>query len=190
MMTKKLFQTDMDWASDLEMLGSAINAGLPIHDSIELVSKRGSSSWSWTFSLVHQKYESAGNLSVALSYAKTQVGDRRFDLLAEMLSANQQLGGAGIVDWISQSAVLCRRAATSIEESASRLRSVLGVARLGVLSPWIMCALLASRPENLASYLSGQGLLILAIGALLSGLAWVIALKIAKMPPATRGLAA
>jgi len=183
-------QRNMDWAADLELLASALSAGLPIHDALLLLCQRASQSWREAFGIVAEKYDSTGNLSLSLVHAKNLVADSRFDLLAEVLIANHQLGGGGLVDWLNQAASFSRNRATSTEDNASRIRSVVGVARLGVFSPWIMAFLLATRVENLATYLAPSGLAVLTFGFSLSVFAWVAIKKSSKLPVAGRCLAA
>jgi len=187
--TDKSFQKDMDWAADLEMLASGLAAGLAQAEAIQLVSQRGSPTWSLAFRAVAQKYVQLSNLSVALAESKNRVADFRFDLLAELLIANQQLGGGGLLTTLSQDAQEARLRATSNEDSMSRIRSVVSIAKLGVSSPWIMFILLATREENRQAYFSSTGWAVLAFGFALTLFAWLIIKRTARMPAVARGLA-
>ena len=188
-MSTKTFRKDMDWAADLEMLASGLAAGLGQAQAIMLVGQRGSLTWRPSFSLVSELYQRSSNLPVALAEAKPLVADFRFDLLCELLSANHQLGGSGLLPSLTQNAETARLRASSQEESMSRVRSVLGIARLGVSSPWIMCLLLSTRTENRQAYLTGSGPLVLTIGAAITILAWLLIKRTSQMPAVTRGLA-
>ena len=188
-MANKVSRKDLDWAADLEMLASAMGAGLSNGESIAVLSQRSSASWRGTFQLLNQKFEQRSNLSVALSETKQAVADLRFDLLAELMIAHNQLGGPGLVDSILRSAAGARLRAAAHEDVQARLRAVLAVTRLGVVSPWLMALLLSSRRENLDAFLTGSGPLILAIGATLTLVAWRMVVLIAKLPAPLRGLA-
>ena len=188
-MAANSFRSEMDWAADLEMLASGLAAGLSQSDSIQLVSSRGSETWRESFSKVCEKYERSSNLAAALSESKHVVADFRFDLLCELLVANHQLGGGGLLPSLMQNAQSARLRASSQEESMSRVRSVLSVARLGVSSPWIMLLLLSSRTENQQAYFTGPGPIVLVIGAAVTVFAWVLIRRSSKMPQPVRGLA-
>jgi tight adherence protein B len=185
----KAVRKDLDWAADLEMLASAMGAGLSNSESISLLSQRSSDSWRGAFELLNQKFEQRSNISVALAETKHAVADFRFDLLAELMVANNQLGGSGLVDSISRSAAGARLRAAANEDVQTRLRAVLAVTRLGVASPWLMALLLSTRRENLDAFVTGSGPLVIAFGATLTLVAWRIVVVIAKLPAPLRGLA-
>lgn len=188
-MANSKLREDLDWASDLELFASALSSGLQIHDSLNLLAQRSSKSWQRTFQQISTSLESLGSVSIALSEAKHRLADYRCDLFCELLIAHQQLGGGGLIEVITQAAEQARTRATATEESASRIRSVLAVARLGVLSPWIMAAVLASRPDNFSAFETQSGLSVLAIGAIVTAFSWVVVKRLAVMPPPYRGLA-
>jgi tight adherence protein B len=188
-MSNKKLREDLDWASDLELFASALSSGLQIHDSLDLLAQRSSKSWRRAFQQISISLESLGSVSIALSEAKHRLADYRCDLFCELLIAHQQLGGGGLVEVITQAAEQARTRATANEDSASRIRSVLAVARLGVLSPWIMVAVLATRQDNLSAFETQSGLSVLAIGATITAYSWIVAKRLALMPPPYRGLA-
>jgi len=181
---------DLDWAADLEMLASSIGCGLSNSEALRLLGQRSSPTWRSTFELLQNNYSRRENLALALVETKHTVADHRFDLLAELLVAHIQFGGAGLVDSLSRSAANSRAQSATEDDVKARLRSVLAITRLGVLAPWVMALLLSSRPENLSAFFNDSGPWVLACGGLLTMAAWRLVVLISRLPMATRGLAA
>jgi len=180
---------DLDWASDLEMLASAIGSGLKNSEALQLLGQRSSHTWRSTFELLQNNYLRRENLALALVETKLMVADYRFDLLAELLVAHGQFGGAGLVESLTRFATNSRSQSATEDDVRSRLRSVLAITRLGVLAPWLMALLLSSRPENLSAFFTDSGPWVLVCGGLLTLAAWRLVVLISRLPIPTRGLA-
>jgi tight adherence protein B len=61
-------------------------------------------------------------------------------------------------------------------------------ARLAVAAPWVVLALLASRPEAVDAYNSPTGVVVLAVGAALSVVAYRVMVRVGRLPEETRVL--
>jgi len=61
-------------------------------------------------------------------------------------------------------------------------------ARLAVAAPWIVLAMLSSRPESLQAYSRPAGVLVLAIGAALSFVAYRVMVRVGRLPEEGRVL--
>jgi tight adherence protein B len=61
-------------------------------------------------------------------------------------------------------------------------------ARLAVAAPWLVLALLASRPESVAAYNRPAGTVVLVVGAVVSVAAYRLMLMIGRLPEERRVL--
>jgi len=61
-------------------------------------------------------------------------------------------------------------------------------ARLAVAAPWIVLAMLSSRPGSLQAYSRPAGVLVLAIGGVLSLVAYRVMVRIGRLPEEGRVL--
>ena len=61
-------------------------------------------------------------------------------------------------------------------------------ARLAVAAPWIVLALLATRPEAAAAYNTPAGFAVLAVGGACTVVAYLVMLRIARLPDDPRVL--
>ena len=188
-MATRSSRLDLDWAADLEVLASSMSAGLSLEQSLALLSQRASLSWNQAFTELSTSVESEASIQLALTKCKLRERDHRFDFLCEILSAQRFFGGNGLVDVISRTAQNHRHAASANEDVQSRVKAIVSVSRLGVLSPWVMVVLLATRQENLTAYFSATGSMVLFLGlAVCSFATWLIH-RGARFEPAPRSLA-
>jgi tight adherence protein B len=65
---------------------------------------------------------------------------------------------------------------------------VVNAARLAVAAPWIVLAMLSTRPDSLQAYSRPAGVLVLAIGAALSLVAYLLMVRIGRLPEEGRVL--
>ena len=61
-------------------------------------------------------------------------------------------------------------------------------ARVAVAAPWLILALLATRPQAAAAYATSSGALVLAVGAVASILAYRLMLRLGRLPEEERVL--
>ena len=61
-------------------------------------------------------------------------------------------------------------------------------AKVAVAAPWLVLALLSSRPQAAAAYATGAGAVILLIGAVVSVIAYRLMLRLGRLPEEERTL--
>jgi len=66
---------------------------------------------------------------------------------------------------------------------------VRGAARLGVVAPWVVLLLLASRPEAAAAYNSPAGLALLTGGLVVTVVAYRVMIALGRLPEERRWFA-
>ncbi len=189
-MASKLARLDLDWASDVEMLASALESGLLTANAIKLLATRASNSWRAHFAEMSRRLDEESTLQITFTEFKVQLADPRFDFLIELLLANAHFGGIGLVSALHRVAADHRNRAAVRDDVASRIAAIVSVARLGAASPWVMAALLCTRPENLQAYTTDLGPMVLTFGATICAASLALIQRLSKLPNHSRGLAA
>ena len=174
-------------AGDIEVLASALAAGLSFAESVNLLATRSSSLWRASFEFLQTQVTRHSSV-IALGRLKTHAADSQIDRLVETLVCHLQLGGFSIAAALSDQARQCRELARVVDEASSRVKAVLMITRLGVLSPFVMLALLAAREENRMAYLTGAGPAVVICGGLVVALAYLVIARSARLSLAPRGL--
>lgn len=188
-MPSKQARLDLDWAADMELLASALEAGLLPSAAIELLANRCSQTWRSHFLRFSQLVHDESSLGLALTQFKVHAQDSRVDLLAELLIASVQFGSTGLIEALHRMAENCRQSATVRDDVMSRIVAIVSVARLGAAAPWVMVALLCTRSENFDSYLNGFGPSVLIFGATVCAAALAAIHMISRLPGQSRGIA-
>lgn len=71
-------------------------------------------------------------------------------------------------------------------ELEARQGWVVNAARLGVAAPWVVLALLATRPEAVASYSTPAGAVVIGGGLVVSVIAYRVMIRIGRLPEERR----
>jgi tight adherence protein B len=116
---------------------------------------------------------------------KTDVGEVHADRLIELVRMVSEIGSSGYHSLLREQSRSLRADLALDADIETKQSWVLGTAKLAVAAPWLIVALLSSRPENASVYNSSGGSTILIGGLLLSAFAyWLIHLmgSLPKMP--------
>ena len=119
----------------------------------------------------------------ALRAQRGWLGFAPYVLLCAQLDAYEQTGAPGIAELLRHSADDARAAASLDAELSARRGWILGTARLGVLSPWLMVILLSQRAEARTVYQGATGYSLLIGGALVCALAYGLILRRSVQQP-------
>jgi len=159
------------WPAFVESVVSGLSAGLSRIEAVELAIQASPEVLVRPLSSFRMKLNDS-RLRDALPTLKESMADSFVDEFAELFRLNELLGGVGLAPVLREHAKRCRT--TNISNSQVRVKSsaTMSMARLSVSAPWILLALLLSRPESEASFSSPQGLGVLLFGLLVCFLAY------------------
>jgi tight adherence protein B len=119
----------------------------------------------------------AKGAALALRQLAKSADNAATDELSVLLQINRKLGGSGLAELLSSHSSRVRRANAQQLAVATKVTATLAMAKLGVLAPWVLLALLLSRSESATAFNTVGGL-----GVLLGGLAVsVIAYRLTSM---------
>ena len=106
----------------------------------------------------------------------------------ESLRLAREVGGSDLGRLLRTLSTFLRDDARTRAELAARQSWTVHGARLAVAAPWLVLGLLTTRPEAVAAYDSGGGVVVLVVGAVLSGVAYRLMLRLGRLPEERRVL--
>lgn len=176
------------WPDVVDNLASAVRAGLSLPEAVGQLALRGPEQLRPAFAAFAQDYRVGGRFNESLDALKDRLSDPVGDRVVESLRVAREVGGSDLGRLLRTLSVFLREDARTRAELESRQSWTVNGARLAVAAPWIVLALLATRPESVAAYGRPAGALVLACGGLMSLVAYRVMLRIARLPEDERVL--
>lgn len=183
---KALRQT---WPDLVDHLVSGIRAGLPLAEAVGALAEVGPPETRFAFREFERRALGTGTLATALDGLKSDLADPIADRIVETLKLARDVGGSELPAILRTLAASLRADAAVRSEVEARQSWVRGAARLGVVAPWVVLLLLASRPEAAAAYNSPAGLGLLAVGLAVSIVAYRVMIALGRLPDERRWFA-
>lgn len=152
------------WPEVIDSLLSGATSNLSLIDSISELAETGPEKLRSLFRGFVGRVDSGWPFSQALDWLKLQIGQVHADRLIELIRITQTSGGAGYLDSLRRQAQITREEIALWGELESKQGWVQGTAKLAVLAPWFIVAILGNRPENSNVYNSAEGITILLAG--------------------------
>ena len=115
-----------------------------------------------------RQVESGESIDAALETMKHNLGEIHADRLIELIRVVHEAGGQGYLGSLKRQGQQLRAQLNLQGMLESKQGWVSGTAKLAVAAPWLIVALLSSRPENAAAYNEPAGAGVLLIGFLVS----------------------
>ena len=170
------------WPEVLDSIISAISSGSSLTESLLELADHGPISLRLHFQVLRQNVEGGKTLVVALESLKRALGSAHSDRLIELLVLVSEAGGAGLIESLRNQVKLARADLSFSGELTSRLGWITGTAKIAVGAPWVVVALLATRPENARAYASAEGAIVLFFGLALSIFAFRLVKTLGVLP--------
>lgn len=169
------------WPEVLDSMHSSLSSGYGLVDSLSELAESGPTRIRPIFAELVQRIDSGNSFSEALSWLKTQFGQIQADRVAEVLRITHSAGGAGLLSALRIQSQMTRAEIALLGELESKQGWVTGTAKLAIIAPWIIVATLSSRAENVAIYNTPEGISILAIGLVVSMVAYRLVGKFGQL---------
>ena len=176
------------WPDVVDHLSSGIRAGLSLPEALSQLSDRGPVELRPAFVAFAQDYRADGRFSDCLDALKARLADPVADRIVEALRITRDVGGTDLGRLLRTLSAFLRDDARTRGELEARQSWTVNGARLAVAAPWLVLALLASRPEAASAYNSSAGVAVLAAGALSSVVAYQLMVRIGRLPDDVRVL--
>lgn len=174
------------WPNLVDNLVSGVRAGLSLGETLLEVAARAPKSLRVPFAHFAADYRAGGNLDASLKLLKHELADPVGDRIVEALRLAAQVGGNDLVVLLEDLGAMLRAEERTRGEVLARQSWTVTGARLAAASPWIILALLLSRPGTLEVYSTSVGSMILLVGALVSALAYILMLRLGRLEVSPR----
>jgi tight adherence protein B len=156
------------WPEVLDSLISASSSGMSMHESFIQLADTGPVVLRPHFRNLQFDLDSGSGLNQALHKLKIDLGQVNVDRLVELCRIVSAAGGEGFYAALRIQVTLVRDELALQGELDSKQGWVAGTAKVAIAAPWLIVAMLCTRPENIAAYANPQGTLILTFGLVMS----------------------
>ncbi len=176
------------WPDVVDNIGSAVRAGLALPEALSQLTIRGPQELRPAFAAFAEDYRATGRFQECLDRLKERLSDPVADRLIESLRIAREVGGSDLGRLLRTLSAFLREDARTRAELETRQGWTVNAARLAVAAPWIVLAMLSTRPDSLQAYSRPAGIMVLAIGAALSLFAYRVMVRIGRLPEERRVL--
>jgi tight adherence protein B len=176
------------WPEVVDNLASGVRAGLSLPEALGQIGDRGPEPLRPPLVAFARDNRLTGSFGTALDSLKERLADPVADRLCEALRITREVGGSDLGRLLRSLSAFLREDARTRSELEARQSWTVYAARLAVAAPWLVLALLATRPESVAAYDRPAGAAVLLIGGVVSVLAYRLMLLIGRLPEEQRVL--
>ncbi len=176
------------WPEVVDHLASGVRAGLSLPEALSQLAVRGPEELREPFAAFARDYRATGRFNDCLDDLKTRMADPVADRIVESLRLSREVGGTDLGRLLRTLSAFLREDLRTRGELEARQSWTVAGARLAVAGPWVILALLSTRPETASAYSSIEGALVLAGGGAVSTFAYWAMLRIGRLPDDVRVL--
>jgi len=171
-----------------EALAAGVAAGEELGEALARMATNGPRPLRASFHEFARLLSIGYSLEQALAWLQLELANENADILVQFLQQSLRLGGTGLVANLNNLAQVIRGQAALDGEIAAKQGWVIGTAKLGIASPWLIVLFLNQRPEAHAYYASADGATLLVVGLAVCAAAYAIILRMARLPKPKRVL--
>ena len=174
------------WPDVVDHLVSTVRSGLALPDGVAALASTGPIATREAFAVFEADYAASGNFGRSLDRLKEQLADPVADRILETLRMSREVGGNELPAVLRALASHLRQEAAIRGEVEARQSWVMNAARLGAAAPWVILALLSTRPEAAAAYNSPTGVAVIVGGLVATVIAYRAMIALARLPEERR----
>jgi tight adherence protein B len=176
------------WPDAVDNLASGVRAGLALPEALSQLGTRGPEELKAAFAAFALDYRSTGRFPDCLDRLKDRLGDPVGDRLVESLRLAREVGGSDLGTLLRTLSAFLREDARTRAELETRQSWTVNAARLAVAAPWLVLAMLCTRPESIQAYRSATGAGLLVVGGALTVVAYRVMVAVGRLPEDERVL--
>ena len=169
-------------------LVSAIRAGRSLPEALQSLGDRGPAELRLEFAMFGEDYRATGRFAESLDRLKARLADPVADRLIEALRLTRDVGGPDLGRLLRTLAEFLREDLRTRGELEARQSWTVNAARLAVAAPWVVLALLSSRPGTADAFNTPTGAVVLVTGAASTLAAYRLMVRIGRLPEEARVL--
>ncbi len=175
------WQRSLAWPAVLDDVTSAVRAGLDLPEALLHAGRHAPDDMHLPFEAFAASYARGGDFADALEAMRVQAADPVVDQTAQALAIARTVGGGDLTQVLRSLGAFLRTDLQVRGELLARQSWSVNSARMAVAAPWIVLAMLATRPTTMDAYRSTLGELVLVGIAVSSALAYAAMLRIARL---------
>src|SRR4051812_33149666 len=176
------------WPDVVDNLASAVRAGMSLPEAVSQVGVRGPEQLRGPFQSFAEDYRASGRFGESLDRLKAGLADPVADRIIESLRVAREVGGTDLGRLLRTLSHFLREDARTRAELETRQGWTVNAARLAVAAPWAVLALLCTRPDSVQAYSRPAGIAVLAVGGVLSVVAYRVMVHVGRLPEESRVL--
>lgn len=170
------------WPDAIAALISSIRSGASLADACTALSRRGPSEMQAPFEAFRSTYRSSGSFEASLGRLQEQLSDPIADRVVVALRLAHQVGGTDLVRVLRTLGDFVRDDLRVRKEIEARWSWTITAARVAAAGPWIVLAMMATRPEAANAYNSPTGAGVVLGGAIATAVGYRLMLRAARLP--------
>jgi tight adherence protein B len=170
------------WPDALAGLVASIRAGASLAEACSSLATRGPQELRPHFAAFRDTYRSSGSLEAALCRLRNAISDPVADRVIAALTLAHQVGGSDLVRVLRTLADFVREDLRARKEVEARWSWTVTAARVAAAAPWLVLAMMSTRPEAARAYGSGAGAAVVGLGAIATFVGYRLMLRAARLP--------
>lgn len=174
------------WPEVLDSIHSAIVSGMSLADGFDELASSGPQRLRSHFLGLSHRLDSGWSFEEAIDELKSNLGEVHADRLCEVLRLVATTGSESLGITLRNQSTSLRRDLAIAGQLESKQGWVAGTAKIAVAAPWVIVALLSSRPENALVYNTAEGAAILLLGFLVCVVAYRLVHLLGTLPQQPR----
>lgn len=170
------------WPAVMDSLRSGAQAGMGTWEQIEDLGERGPLPLRKAFQQLGGSLDSGSPMEKAIASFRTALGSRIGDRLAMTILVISEMGGRKESEVWERMAQATRKETSALAIATSKQSWVSLSAKIALLAPWLLAAVLLRVEQNRLAYDSLGGTMVLIFGLLVSALAYFLTSILGRIP--------
>lgn len=176
------------WPEAIELLAGAVRAGDTLPAAIGVVADRGPETLRPVFRSVVSDHRVTGDLVGALERMGSRVADPIADRIVRTLILAHRVGGRELGRVLRTLSEFLREDVATRREIEARQSWTVVAARVAASAPWLVLALVASRPQGAAAFDTPTGVMVLLVGAAVTVVGYRLMMRLGRLAEEPRVL--
>ena len=174
------------WPDAIGALIAMLRSGTSLPDAVAALADRGPTALRPAFESFRNRYRASPSFVLALEGLGREVDDPVGDKVVVTLQLAYEVGGSDLVRALRTLGDFVRDDLRVRREIAARWSWTVTAARLAAAAPWLVLAMMSSRPEAAAAYSSASGAVVVILGGVATALGYRLMLRAARLPEPRR----
>lgn len=174
------------WPDAIGMVVGGVRSGDSLPQALAVVGERGPAALASHFVEFTRSYNSDGDFEGALGALREGIADPIADRVCAALALAKDTGGREIGRVLRTLADFLRADVALRRDVEARQSWIVVAARVSAAAPWAVLGLLAVRPGGLDAYRTPAGMVVIAVGAVLTVSGYRLMLRIGRLPEERR----